>query len=505
VYHHPGEYVTDFCITRHQGVYHLFHIRGERWTWPVGYKEIDLGHAISTDMRLWTPQAPVIPAGPPGAWDEAGIWAPDIIERDGVFYIFYTGSDDKTNQKIGIATSTDLYNWTKYEGNPVVAPGEWSDRDRGEKVAGRDAMVFHDKKRNRYLLYYTATMKDGRPCIALSESTDLLHWSDLGPTYIENDPTYNRCESAYLVEHDDRYYLFYSAKGGPQSKGHSPKSFDHFDIVYLVSDDPTGGWQRPPNHELLKEWMCASEHPTFDGTTYMFYVVQEEVEGIWGASVLSDPKKIAWQPDGTVKVLEHVPDNVARRTFFQASAPQKDALDGWVHQGSTWRSDPNGALAAEDASQEATLVYPLWGEDIVVEAEIEGSADAIASILVRCNASGSSGYRISLDYKRGVLGLYLRLFQHEDTMIQEREVTLTPGTRHKLKVVMQGQFLDAYLDDNLLLVRGHRSFAEGCFGLHSRGSATFHNVHAYEYLGPERIVGNAWQRMTKPRHLFPNG
>lgn len=55
MYHHPGEYVTDFCIVRRDGLYHLFHIRGERWTWPVGYREIDLGHAVSADLRVWTP------------------------------------------------------------------------------------------------------------------------------------------------------------------------------------------------------------------------------------------------------------------------------------------------------------------------------------------------------------------------------------------------------------------------------------------------------------------
>ena len=46
MYSHPGEYVTDFCIVRWEGMYHLFHIRGERWTWPLGYKELDLGHAV---------------------------------------------------------------------------------------------------------------------------------------------------------------------------------------------------------------------------------------------------------------------------------------------------------------------------------------------------------------------------------------------------------------------------------------------------------------------------
>lgn len=499
MYHYPGEYVTDFCIAQHQGTYHLFHIRGERWTWPRGYREIDLGHATSTDLRRWTPQEPVIPVGVPGAWDEVGVWAPDIIERNGVYYIFYTGSDANYNQRIGIATSTDLYKWTKHPGNPVVEPGDWSDRTRGREVAGRDAMVFAHTKQDRYLLYYTATMADGRPCIALATSQDLLHWDDLGPTYIEDDPSYNRCESAYLVEHDGRYYLFYSAKGGPQSKGHAPDSFDHFDIVYLVSDDPTTGWTKPANHELLTAWTCASEHPTFDGHTYMFYVIQEEVAGIWGASSLSDPKLVTWCADGRVKIIEHLPANVTRRPLLD----QADGMQGWVAQPYAWATDAAGHWQAPTGVPEATLVNPLWGKDIAVEVEFRSEGSNTGSLLVRSNPSGSSGYRIGLDLNRQVIGLYRRLYEREEQMIQERPLALEPGAWHKLKVVMQGQFLDAYVDDELILVRADRTFDEGCCGLRADGDVTFRHFHAYEYIGPEKLRDSTWTHRTEPRHLFP--
>lgn len=502
MYHHPGEYVTDFCITRHHdGVYHLFHIRGERWTWPLHYREIDLGHAISHDLRQWTPQAPVIPVGPPGAWDQNGVWAPDIIERDGVYYIFYTGSDVKANQQIGIATSTDLYHWEKHPANPVVAPGPWSDRARGEAVAGRDAMVYADG--DRYLMYYTATMADGRACIALAESHDLIHWEDRGPTYIENDRRYNRCESAYVVRHGDLYYLFYSAKGGPQSKGHAPSSFDHFDIVYLISDNPTGGWRRPANHELLTEWTCASEHPTFDGETYMFYVVQETVDdgdaGIWGASVLSDPKRITWRDDGTVKVVEHLPANVTRTPLYR----QAQGHAGWVALPQPWTVDAAGDWHAPAAEGEAVLVNPLWGRDVTLEAQFHCAEGAVASLLVRGNPSGSSGYRVALDPGAGTISLYRRLFQRPERLLQQRRLPLAPEAWHTLKVVVQDKFLDVYVDDELWLVRADRTFEDGCFGVHAMGAVTVRGLDAGVYAGPPDPSAMPWTHQAKPRHLFP--
>lgn len=498
MYHHPGEYVTDFCIIRRDGLYHLFHIRGERWTWPVGYREIDLGHAISADLRIWTPQEPVLPVGPPGSWDEAGNWAPDIIEVEGAYYLYYTGSDRRNNQKIGLATSTDLYTWTKHPANPLVEPGPWSDRTVGHDVACRDAMVYADLEGGRYLMYYTATMADGRGCIALAGSQDLVNWQDMGPTYIEEDRTYNRCESAYLVPHDDRYYLFYSAKGGPKSKGFSPDAFDHFDIVYLISDDPARGWTKPPNHQLLEKWSCASEHPTFDGTTYMLYILQEEINGIWGASRLSDPKRLAWQADGTVQIHEYVPDNVKRRFLFSSKS---DNFAPWVQHGGEWSAGKEGRLSAPLGAGEAYLMDTLWGADLAIEAEVRAEDGSVASLIVRGNPSAMAGYRISLDFARNVVGFYLRFPAAADRVIQERTVSLQPGRWHHLKVVVQGAFFDIYVDGALYIVYHQSLYDSGCFGLHARGPVTFRRVQAYINDGPEAILQD-WERRCWPRHLF---
>ena len=498
MYHHPGEYVTDFCIIKRDDLYHLFHIRGERWTWPVGYRELDLGHATSIDLRTWTPHAPVLPAGPVGAWDECGNWAPDIIEVDGTYYCYYTGSDTNNNQAIGLATSTDLFEWAKYPANPVVVPGTWSDIGVGKDVAGRDAMVFADAPNNRYLLFYTATMADGRACLALAQSTDLIAWTDLGPTYIEEDRSYNRLESAYLVEHAERYYLFYSAKGGPKSKGFAPTAFAHFDIVYLLGDTPTGPWQKPANHELLTEATCASEHPTFDGVTYMLYIVQEEIEGIWGASVLSDPKQVVWQADGTVQIQEHLPANVERQSLFTGTEVE---FGDWVSHGGEWTVDSGGVVTAPDQAVDTYYMNTLWGSDLVWEGLLQLDARATASLIVRCNPSAMAGYRISLELNNGMVALYQLLPGQADRLLQSRLMALTPGDWHRLKVVVQGAFFDIYVDDVLQIVRHHRTYPDGCFGLHARGAVRFSDLRAYLLVGPEGVSPD-WARHCRPRHLF---
>lgn len=498
MYHHPGEYVTDFCIVKRDGLFHLFHIRGERWTWPVGYRELDLGHATSTDLRTWKPHEPVLPAGPVGAWDECGNWAPDMIEVDGTYYCYYTGSDTNNNQAIGLATSTDLFHWEKHPANPVVVPGNWSDIATGKDVAGRDAMVFHDSPNSRYLLYYTATMADGRACLAVAESADLLRWHDLGPTYVEADRTYNRLESAYLVEHAGQYYLFYSAKGGPKSKGSPPTAYPHFDIVYQIGETPLGPWRKPANHELLTEATCASEHPTVDGVTYMLYIIQEEIAGIWGSSVLSDPKRMVWQPDGTVQIHEHLPATVERHPIFVGAT---DGFADWIQHGAGWRIDESGQVAVT-AERDSYLLTPLWGKDLSWEGAIQLGAGSVASLLVRSNPSAMAGYRISLEQMAGRVALYQRFPAQADQLIQARPVHLQPGQWHKLKVVVQGGFVDIYVDDVLHIVRHHNLYNEGCFGLHACGTVAFRALAAYH--DADHGAFAEWQRQCRPRHLFPD-
>src|SRR5262249_3788618 len=116
--------------------------------------------------------------------------------------------------------------------------------------------------------------------------------------------------------------------------------------------------------------------------------------------------------------------------------------------------------------------------------------------------SGSSGYRITLDLATGTIALYQRLFQHLDRLIQERPLSLSAAGWHKLKVVMQDKFLDAYVDDELWLVRADRTFEDGCFVLHARGEVAVRNLSACEYLGPEKLMEQGWTRRSEPRHLF---
>lgn len=87
---------------------------------------VTIGYATSSDGTIWTKYSgnPVIVTGVPGAFDDLIIVTGDIILHNGKFHLWYTAANSNLDKSIGYATSTDGVNWTKYENNPVIAPGE---------------------------------------------------------------------------------------------------------------------------------------------------------------------------------------------------------------------------------------------------------------------------------------------------------------------------------------------------------------------------------------------
>ncbi len=95
------------------------------------YERDDLGVwlATSEDFKTWTnvQDDPVLKMGP-GEYDAGAVAANQIIKHGGKYYMYYHGSSnpDWNNPDVvalwtsNVAMSTDLINWIKYPGNPIV-------------------------------------------------------------------------------------------------------------------------------------------------------------------------------------------------------------------------------------------------------------------------------------------------------------------------------------------------------------------------------------------------
>lgn len=284
-YCEPGGYAVDHALIKKDGVHHLFYIRGTAATnWPE-FPLFNFGHAVSRDLIHWKTEDPVLQC-PPTGWDQYQVWAPHIIEHNGTYYMFYAGVNHTVCQAICLATSTDLYSWTRSEKNPVMTSGPWGVWNAGQWSDCRDPMILKDG--NLFYCYYTAARintESGQQenCIGISSSGNLLDWKDEG--YIRLGYSLaTPPESPFVVKHNGLYYLIYT-------------NYKH-GIVYATSSDPVKGWKELPVEKMvLMSGVSASEIYQDKGKWYMSYISHQK-NGLHFFEISG----LNWNIDGSVSV-----------------------------------------------------------------------------------------------------------------------------------------------------------------------------------------------------------
>ncbi len=83
-----------------------------------------IGIAVSDNLKTWIRYSanPVLTPGNPGEWDGLFIESPSVAYAWGQYWMVYTGVDSLWMTKIGLAVSSDGFNWVKFPGNPIITP-----------------------------------------------------------------------------------------------------------------------------------------------------------------------------------------------------------------------------------------------------------------------------------------------------------------------------------------------------------------------------------------------
>ena len=225
VYDLQSEYVNDHCfIQEENGLVHLFHIVG-----PVGSgcydknSEIEFGHATSHDLALWKRQENVLTIDPESEHEPHHVYAPYVLQHNGLYHMFYAGINQEAKQEsLCLATSRDLYSWTKFEHNPVFLPStSWAEHDRQSQLWAccRDPHVLRHQE-SEFFLYFVTWLKDtsGKlTAVGAARSSNLVTWQDAGPAVVrqwtDNQGT-KSVESPCVVYLHKKYYLFYKHRDG---------------------------------------------------------------------------------------------------------------------------------------------------------------------------------------------------------------------------------------------------------------------------------------------------
>ena len=258
----PGGYINDHSLIFDGSRWHLFFIQGtvsKEQGWFREGNETTIGHAVSFDLLTWTREAPALTVGEPGSPDDGHVYAPSVVERDGIYYMIYSGNRQwfTEGEYLFLAESRDLFTWKRLSGTPLFLPdSSWalyrphrSDAQFPEPVAGRDPFLLYDSAYG-YICYYISAMKrdPGRrssdneyACIAAATSPDLIHWTHRGPVLIRprsdfDSYSYGFTESPCIVKRENLYYLFW--KGGSGTRyviSRSPLDFHDRTDYFLAT------------------------------------------------------------------------------------------------------------------------------------------------------------------------------------------------------------------------------------------------------------------------------
>lgn len=180
-----------------------------------------IGLAWSDDPLHWDLTDPIMFPADGAPWEHGGLYRPNLIEQDGVFYLYYNAKTDplaKTqgggwHEQSGVATSRDLKTWTRYQGNPVLpngGPGSWDTR-----FASNPFVMCHE---HLWGMYYFGLDSRGKARELLALGPDLYHFNKVNEIMIDTgapgtvDETY--AHKPCVIFHDGALYHFYCAVSG---------------------------------------------------------------------------------------------------------------------------------------------------------------------------------------------------------------------------------------------------------------------------------------------------
>jgi beta-xylosidase len=199
----------------------------------------------SSDLQHWESVGKILV--PPAEERHGSFWAPEVVCRDGTFYLYYQCNGNGKGFHIRVATSQQPEGPYRDVGIPLT--------DVAKNPFAIDAHAFEDGDGRRYLFYATdfldsnahtfrgtalvvdrmksMTELEGNPQIVMR-----AHWQ--WQCFRRDREMYGQKADWYTLEgpavrkHGDKYYCFYS--GGSYEN-------DTYGVDYLVADHVLGPWK----------------------------------------------------------------------------------------------------------------------------------------------------------------------------------------------------------------------------------------------------------------------
>jgi len=175
-----------------------------------------IGLCWSDDLLHWELDEPCLRPQDGATWERGGLYKPCLVEDKGRFYLFYnakTAEASHWQEQTGVAVSSDLKTWNRYEQNPIIAnggPGSPDERFASDPCVVTDGDI--------WAIFYYGLDARGKARDLLALGRNPFHPEKASAILIDVgspgsvDETYAHKPS--VVYHDGALYHFYCAVSG---------------------------------------------------------------------------------------------------------------------------------------------------------------------------------------------------------------------------------------------------------------------------------------------------
>lgn len=472
-------WVGDVIPFYHDGVFRIYYLHDERGNGMYG--DTTWFETHTTDFVSFTEAVETIPRGGDNEQDYY-VYTGDIIEKDGLFHLFYTGVNPAEEfckeggplQAVMHAVSDDLKTWKKVPEDTFYSPG-----DIYEVNDWRDPFVFWNEEKEEYWMLLASRLKEGpsrrRGCIALCTSKDLSKWEVKDPFWAPN--LYMTHECPDLFKMGDWWYLVYST------------FTDKFVTHYRMSKSLDGPWLAPTRDSFDgrafyaaktlsdgdKRYVCAW-NPTKRGGT-------DRGDWEWAGTLITH--EIVQNHDGTLDVK--MPDSM----YDAFENPQEAKFNNVFGK---HKQLTNGIELGELDTYSSTLSenhktphsYMITG-DITVTEQTRG-----CGVMLKSSADMDRGYyvRFEPDRNRIVFDFWPRKEQGTEqwqiggdiahAIELERDFEFEIDKTYHIQILVEGTMGVAYVNDQVAMnFRMYDLDYENWGVFVSEGKAKFENFTLY--------------------------
>jgi len=447
IHYQPADgYVADVVPFYWEGVYHAFYLKRREGRGTC------YGHVVSRDLVHWEALPDAIDVGEPGEPDHGNCFTGSVIEREGIFHLFYTGHTENNPplpvETICHATSRDLIHWKKDPANPILRADErWYERDDW-----RDPLVFWNSDEERYWMLLTARLRTlrtpRRGCIALATSPDLSHWEVHPPLWAPG--------IAYALECPDTF----------EAEGRRFLLFSNVETRYRTFQS----WKEPLTYLPPTD---ALDTPRFYAAK-AFHADGRHLLAGWVSSNEGEHDKGRWEWGGTMGIVrELVPTSEGHlwvrvpkevQQAFKTPVLSLNGKLGLTPVVGKWVADPSSIQGiAVDGMALANI--PHVPADYRLTASVVLDSGCCGGFLLRLSSTLDTGYQLLIDTARQqALVRSWEAWGDQPTVI-ERPLMIPEGRPLKVEAYLLGSILEVFFNDRVALTTRVYDHSEGGLGV----------------------------------------